>query len=92
MSHSDRKRREGQRLGVVAEVGATAPVAAAAAAAAAAVAVAVAGHVLQVSTLTIVVLVVVDRDEVVVGELAEDKVRASSAGTATLETEGTVLH
>jgi hypothetical protein len=86
MSHSDRKRREGQRLGVVAELGATAPVAAAA------VAVAVAGHVLQVSTLAIVVLVLVDRDEVVVGELAEDKVCASSAGTAALKAEGTVLH
>lgn len=86
MSHSDRKRREGQRLGVVAELGATV------AAIEAAVAVAVAGHVLQASTLAIVVPVAVDRDEVVVGKLAEDKVCASSAGTAILKAEGTVLH
>jgi hypothetical protein len=91
MLHLDRKRREEQHFGVVAELGVVAATAV----------VGLAGHVLQVNTLVIAAPVVVVGDKVVVGllagdmvvvgVLAGDKVFASSAGTAIVQPEGTVL-
>jgi len=94
MWHWDQKRTEGQRF--VAELAAAAAAvaefaAAAGVVAAAGVAVAVVGHVLQAKTLVAVAPAAVEGDELVVGVLAEDKVFGSSAGTAIVQAEGTVL-
>jgi hypothetical protein len=80
--HLDRKRREEQRFGIVAELVAVA----------ATVVAGFAGHVLQVNTLVIAAPVVAVWDKVVVEVLVGDKVFASSAGTPTVQAEGTVLH